>query len=84
MNCWRLSRTELNMSDIVSVTIEEICHRFLIFFEGREAITKASGDLTRAGFCLGKVATLGQDLDFVGVVFHAPNIAQIPAARSSP
>jgi len=74
MNCWRLSRTELNMSDIVSVTIEEICHRFLILFEGSEAVSEASGHLTGLRLTLGQVTTLGQDVGFVGVVSHAPSM----------
>jgi len=56
------------MSDIVSQTVEEICHCFLVFFVGSEAISEASGHLTRRGLCLGQVPTLGEDLLSVGVV----------------
>jgi len=55
------------MLDIVSVTVEEICHRFLILLIGCETIREPCGDLTVTLGCGREVTTLGQDLDFVGV-----------------
>ena len=56
------------VSHIVSVTVEKICHCFLILFKGSEAISEAGRHLTRARLCLGKVATLSEDLLLVNVV----------------
>ena len=62
---------QLSEEQLVSVTVEKICHCFLILFKGSEAISEAGRHLARAGLCLGKVATLSEDLLFVGVVcFH--------------
>ena len=53
---------------IVSVTVEKICDCFLILFVGSEAISEAGRHLARARLCLGKVATLSEDLLLVNVV----------------
>ena len=55
-------------SHIVSVTVEKICDCFLILFVGSEAISEAGRHLARARLCLGKVATLSEDLLLVNVV----------------
>ena len=60
-----------------SQTVQKVCHRLLIFFKGREAISEAGWHLASAGLCLWQVATFGKDLELVRVVcFHTSMMAQ--------
>jgi len=60
-----------------SHAVQKICHRLLILFKGREAISEAGWHLASAGLCLWQVATFGKDLELVRVVcFHAYMMAQ--------
>ena len=76
---WKVNR--LGTVPRLSHAVQEICHCLLILLIGREAISEASGHLTRAGLCLGQVTTLGDQLLFVDVecFLHAVSMAQIRA-----
>ena len=72
-------------SPTVSVAVEEIRHRLLVFFVGGEAISEPSGNLAVALGCGRKVTTLSEDLLSVGIgcFVHALTIAQIHGFGSS-
>ena len=70
-------------SPTVSVAVEEIRHRLLVFFIAGEAITEPSGNLTNG--TIDGIATLLDHLQAVGVLcfVHALTIAQIHGFGSS-
>ena len=78
---------EGTVPQLVSVTVHEVCERFLILCLSLKSTgTDSAGELTLASGSVGQVATLGEDLLSVGVsgFVHESMMAHPGGSRSSP